>query len=378
MENKEKLRIAFVIDVFDGIKTGGVLSAKRFVDQMRKDHEVIIISSGEKNKDKHIVPGFYFPFVQNLMKKNQFVFARPKNDVIANALKDVDVVHIQFPFFLGFRARKIAKEMGIPVVSAHHVQPENILYNIGFKSKSITNLLYNLFVKGLFNKSDAVICPSPFAQGELKRYGLTVPSYVISNGILPQFKPEKFERNRDYQDKFLILTVGRHSKEKRHDLLIEAISNSRYEKSIQLVMAGKGPLQNKLKEQGEILTNKPKIDFVSDEELLQLYNTADLYIHPSEVELESMTVLEAIGCGLPAIISNSSTSASKQFALNDQFLFKQGDSQDLTKKIDYLIENREILFKAKADYLKRSREFSFANSVKKQIAIYQNVVNVMN
>ena len=31
-----RLRIAYVLDVFDGVKTGGVLSAQRFVEALRR------------------------------------------------------------------------------------------------------------------------------------------------------------------------------------------------------------------------------------------------------------------------------------------------------------------------------------------------------
>ena len=79
----------------------------------------------------------------------------------------------------------------------------------------------------------------------------------------------------------------------------------------------------KLIETGQKLSNKPIIKFVSEKDLIRYYNLADLYVHPSDVELESMSVLEAIGCGLPVLISDSKSSAAKQFALNEHFIFKK-------------------------------------------------------
>ncbi len=66
---------------------------------------------------------------------------------------------------------------------------------------------------------------------------------------------------------------------------------------------------------------------------------ADLYVHAATVEVECMTVLEAMGCGLPLLIADSPKSATKQFALDDRSLFPCNDAQKLSEKIDYWVEH---------------------------------------
>ena len=96
---------------------------------------------------------------------------------------------------------------------------------------------------------------------------------------------------------------------------------------------------------GEKLPVKPFIGYVSHEDKLMYLNSADLYLHSSVVELESLTCLEAIGCGLPCLIGNSPYSAATQFALDDRFIFKMDDADDLAEKIDYWYKNRnELVF----------------------------------
>jgi hypothetical protein len=53
-------------------------------------------------------------------------------------------------------------------------------------------------------------------------------------------------------------------------------------------------------------------------------DTADLFVHSSIVELESLSSLEAIGCGLTCLVSDSKYSAARQFALDERFLFTGG------------------------------------------------------
>ena len=97
-----------------------------------------------------------------------------------------------------------------------------------------------------------------------------------------------YEKDLKYKDKFMILVVGRLAREKRLHVLINAIENSKYKEKIQMVATGNGPLKEQLIEMGSKLPNPAEFLFVSQKDLIKLYNTADLYVHTSEVELEGM------------------------------------------------------------------------------------------
>lgn len=374
MKKKKPLKIAVVSDVYDDMRNGAAISLERFVSLLRKTHKVTVVSTGEAHPDKVVVPSFYAPFVKRVMQKMKFVFAWPDDKILEKAFSDVDLVHLQFPFYLGMKSVKVAKRMNVPLVSAFHVQPENICYNIGIRSERVVNLLYRLFIRKVYNRTEAVICPSPFAEGELKRRGLSVPSHVISNGVMPQFKPATVPRPVRFRGRFVILSVGRLAKDKRHDVLINAINKSKYRDKIQLVITGDGPIKEKLISMGKMLPLEPEFHFLPQKKLIELYNTADLYVHPSEVELESMSVLEAIACGLPALISDSGHSASKQFALNESFLFKCSDVADLTAKIDFWFENQKELRKSRKKYIVLADQYRITESMKKLESIYYSLV----
>ena len=65
------------------------------------------------------------------------------------------------------------------------------------------------------------------------------------------------------------------------------------------------------------------------------------YVHPSDVEIEAISCLEAISCGLVPIISDSPRSATNAFALSGHNLFRAGDARSLAGKIDFMIEHPE-------------------------------------
>ena len=66
-------------------------------------------------------------------------------------------------------------------------------------------------------------------------------------------------------------------------------------------------MREELEERGKGLTNPPVFRFLKTEELVHWYSAGSLCVHASEVEVECMSVLEAMACGLPCLIADSST-----------------------------------------------------------------------
>ena len=90
------------------------------------------------------------------------------------------------------------------------------------------------------------------------------------------------------------------------------------------------------------------------DELVEIINSCDLYVHPSVAEIEAISCLEAIACGLVPIISDSERSATKKFALTEKNLFNHNSPKDLANKIDYWIEHPE----EKAEYSEKYAGFT--------------------
>lgn len=366
------LHIVMVLDTFGDVRNGGVISTQRFTDMLRKDgHRVTIISTGEEAADQVTLKAFYPPFAKAVMQRMNFIFAWPDREKIRDAIRDVDVVHVQFPFYLGFVAAAAAKRLGKPLVSTFHVQAEQLLHNVGVKNKRLIQLIYRIFLRYLYNKADVVICPSRFAEEEIKRYGLKAPSVVISNGVTHEYRPLEFSRK--YPDKFVILNVGRNAAEKRQEWLIRAVANSRYKDNIQLIIAGNGPLRGHLIHLSEtLLGGTVDFEYLPPGEVIRLYNTSDLYVHCAEVEVECMTALEAMACGLPLLIANAPLSAAKQFALGDKHLFST--PEELTRRIEYWYEYPEALRQAKTEYLGFAEQYRIEASYEKLKTVYRTLV----
>lgn len=360
----DRLRIAFVADTMDGLG-GGIVSGARFVEALRARHHVKVVSTGASPEIDVRLRGFQLPV--RAMREMRFVFARPDRDVLRRAFADVDVVHVQHPFWLGLVAVDVARELGVPVVAAFHVQPENLLYNIGLRWRWLRDALYRLWVRRLYGRAELVIAPSRFAADKLREHGLTTPVRVVSNGANPRLRARRPRRDDDL---FTLLAVGRLARDKRQEVIVDAVRRSRHAARIRLVLAGAGPLEGTLRRRARALPRGAEIGWVSQDRLEELYAEADLFVHAGEVELEGMAVVDAVSVGLPALIADSPESAAPGLAAGADMLFAPGDAAGLAARIDALIEDRAQLARAGARALARAAELRFDRSVARLEEVY--------
>lgn len=358
-QTPRRLRIAYVSDAFGDNSTGAVQSSLRFVEGLRRHHDITLIATGEPAPGKIVVPAYHLPLFQRLIDSNGFALARPSRKLLREALRGHDVVYVHYSLLLGFVAISEARAAGIPVAMGYHFQPHNVWYNINIRSEWVNRLTYRLFIRGFYSRVDRVICPSPPARDELVRNGFRGEATVISNGLPDRFRPITCERPAEWGDRFVIMMVGRLSHEKRHDVVFEAIRRSRNRDRIQLVVTGTGPIQERIERAARAMSIPAQTGYIPQQTLIRYLNSADLLVHASEAELEGMAVLEAIGCGLPALIADAPASAARQFALDERFLFPAGDASALAKRIDHFIEHTGELDAARAPCRELSLQYSF-------------------
>lgn len=368
--------IVFVADIFNDLTNGTAMTAHRFVDALRaRGHEVRVLAIGEPSPENYFVEESQYGFATRIGHSQGFGFAKFNEETARRALEGADIAHFILPMPFEIQVLKIARELGVPCSAAFHLQPENAsnilhLEKIAGINRGIYKLLYQMFYKNFRH----IHCPSKFIAGELHRHGYKGKLYVISNGVDETFYPQEVEPCTD-STKFNILMTGRLSPEKRQSVLLDAVSRSKYEKDIQVYLAGNGPCKEKLLKKGASLTNPPIIQFYSQPDLIRLINSCDLYAHTAIVEIEAIACLEALSCGLVPVICDSKTSATTQFALDDRCLYPADDAEALARRIDYWIEHpaeKELL---SAKYAKFGDNFRVAESVKKAEFLFRETID---
>ena len=99
------------------------------------------------------------------------------------------------------------------------------------------------------------------------------------------------------------------------------------------------------------------LGYVSDQELVSLYQNCSLFIFPSLHEGFGLPVLEAISCGAPTIGSNI-TSIPEILGL-DEAMFDPYSVQSITKKIIQFITDKDFQDRLKYKLYERSKLFSW-------------------
>ncbi len=376
------MKIVIVIDSWNK-GNGCIVTTHRLVDELQlRGHQVSLVStSGEEarkfNGPFYEVPGFYLPGVKESMKNMEFLFAKGKKKTLKKAFKGADLVQIQFPYFIAKYAVRVANKMNIPVIGACHIQSQNMTGAMGKDNKVLDWFFNTWFNFELFKRVKAVHCPSVFAADLIKSKGSNSHFRVISNGIPKRFIPiENPVRPDFFEDKFVLMNVGRHALEKNQEIMIDAVLKSKYQDNIKLLICGKGETSDSLIHRGNELRVKPLVRYISEEEKHLFLNTADMYIHTSGIELESLSCLEAIGCGLPCLIEDSPLSATSQFAIDESFIFKT--IEELTAKIDYWYENRDSLPKVREQTLLGAEKYRIENSINAMEELYNDVIKTYN
>lgn len=374
------MKILLVIDQYDNSSNGTTVSARRYAQALKNEgNTVTILGAGQKEEGKIVLNKRWMPkFVNYFLNGNDMIFAKPDKKIIRKAFQGQDIIHFYMPFKLSRVGVKIAEEMQIPHTAAFHVQPENISYAIGLgKSKLINNFLYALFRK-FYNKFDHIHCPTQFIATRLKEHGYKAKMHVISNGVANEFHFMRIEKPEKMKNKIIITMVGRYAKEKRQDVLIEAVAKSKYSNYIQLVLAGKGLKNKKYVGLAKKCNIKPIMKFYTKSELKELLSYTDLYVHSADAEIEAISCLEAIAMGNVPIISDSEESATKQFALDQRSLFLHGDSQDLANKIDYWIEHQTELKEMRTEYSNLADKYRIENTVKEIEKMFEEEIDEYN
>jgi len=375
------LKIAIVLDPWDFPFNGTVVSTRRFVNALiAEGHEFVVLATEARETAADANPRvasfkrLSLPGLNHVMTLNKSPLGLPDRERIRELLAGCDLLHVQYPFFIGGAAIKIARELGIPVLSSFHVQPENILRNLGLRSDLLARMVSKIWMHFHYRHSVKVIAPSHFAGGLLRECGYQGPVEVISNGVpddmlyLPQRITEAGEVER-----YRILSVGRLSGEKRQDLILDALAHSEFSDRVQLTLVGTGPREARLRRQAEKMPYPVEFLKPNDEELIALYRNADLFVHAGESELEGMSVLEAMAHSLPVIVADSAVSAARDLASDPHSLFAFPDARDLRRRIDYFLANPgERLASAQQNY-QHARRMTHQRSTEQLLSVYRQL-----
>lgn len=159
--------------------------------------------------------------------------------------------------------------------------------------------------------------------------------------------------------RYLVLFVGRLIEGKGVREAIEAltiINQSR--EDISMAIVGSGPLQDYVREKSRTLA--PNLRFlgsIDDDDLRELYLSADLHIMPSWYEAFGVVCAEALGYGVPSIVTRTSGCSDLISEGENGYLVDPKNPQQLADTILLALSDPRKLSDMKKSALDTSREF---------------------
>ena len=359
-------------------------SCRRTVQYLRSAGEEVCILSAQGadgEQPDYALPDDVIPIFSGIIRKQGYAFAKRDDEVIRQAVRWADVVHLEEPFDLQIRTCTIAQEENKPLTATYHLHPENFYASVHLrKSRYLTSATMLVWMHTVFNRCRIVQCPTENVRQRLAKWHCKAELRVISNGMLPE-EPENVPSPIQKPDRtFLVVTTGRYSVEKDQMTLLKAMRFSKYADRIQLVLAGKGPTEQKLRKEADMLLQKgmiqhaPVFGFYSLPELQAIYRQADLYIHCAIIEVEGMSCMEAVQTGLVPIIAEGKLTATPQFARSRESLFRERDAKELAERIDYWLSDHDRRKREAARYSGMGSEYDIRRSVEQLQRMYNDAI----
>ena len=306
-----------------------------------------------------------------------------KKEIIKELIEQkesIDIVHFHLIWFYDKNIiAKALKNNNIPFVITTH----------GTYSKPHAYTGKRLLAKWLFelkylNMATECHILTPEEGTGLKKYGYEGRSFVAYNGFeedeMPTNLNNNFFQNQPFKNKIILSMVSVLRKDKNIDLIIKAISllNSDIRNQIAFVIIGpdyKGNAQKYLSLAKNLgvddsvfwigpLYNKDKYDAL---------NSSDGYIMASDSEGFSMSIIDAMACAKPMIL----TSGCNMKYISDEkfYIMCEPYSQDLARAIIEFVEMKEkrIGLGEKA-YAILKEKLYWTNIVKGLISEYKRII----
>ncbi|MBV5330742.1 MAG: glycosyltransferase [Chlorobium sp.] len=229
---------------------------------------------------------------------------------------------------------------------------------------------------------------SDFSRGEgIDALGVAEDRVVnISTATDSHFQPQTIDdaKASHLRQKFgikrsFVLYTGGADERKNLPRLIEAYAalpaylRIRY----QLVFAGKMTESSMVRFQHNARTAGLKIDellftgFVTDQELVQLYNLCELYVFPSWHEGFGLPALEAMACGTPVIGAN--TSSLPEVIGFEGALFDPFDVSAIATKMQQALEEETFRAQLREHGLQQAKLYSWDETAKRAIAAWESL-----
>lgn len=217
--------------------------------------------------------------------------------------EEFDVMHAHSHLYFSTNLAAIARYLGdTPLAITNH----------GLFSQTAPEWLFSGYLRTLgkwtLNSADIVFCYTENERERLRRWNVDTRTAVVNNGIdTERFVPYGPDHDSVTGDPALVF-VGRLVDGKRPQDTLEAFDSVLEDyPDATLTFCGTGPLRDELETQAQTLGIENAVRFLGHlpyDEMPSVYRAADALLLSSRAEGLPRTVLEAMACDTPVVVSD--------------------------------------------------------------------------
>lgn len=290
----------------NGVVTS-IESLKKALDRLGHDVRILTFSDSFNSKQEGDIyymgslgAGKFYPDA----RMNKLFYNRFYEDIMD---WKPDIVHSQTEFTMFIQAKKIAKDLDIPLLHTYHTVYEDYTHYFSL-NKKIGKELAKQFTKQIIKTTDGVVVPTNKIYNLLTEYNIHEDIYVAPTGINVQKLSEcdDFDIRSGYkipEDKHIVLFLGRIGKEKNITEILQYLENIDRD-DVVFIIAGAGPFLSELK---DICSNSKIRDrliftgMIDSSKVGNFYSKADVFVSASTSETQGLTFIESMACSTPII-----------------------------------------------------------------------------
>jgi len=305
------MRIGMMADVYkphvSGI-TNYIDLNKRYLE--KAGHEVYVFTFGDLDyvdDEPRVIRSPGLPLVDT-----GYYFSFRYSPAAKKLLQTMDIVHVHHPFLSGRLALRYCRPLRIPIVFTNHTRYDLYAQTyLPMMPEEISLGLIQAYLPPFCDAVDMVISPSAGMEKILRELGVTSPIEIIPNGVdLSRFYQATPLPRAEFgfsKDDLLLVYAGRVAPEKNLEFLLQAFAGvAQAIENVYLLIVGGGQKQKMIEMQdfAAQLGISERVRFtgmVPYEQLPAYLTMCDVFVTASVTEVHPLSVIEAMGAGLPVV-----------------------------------------------------------------------------
>lgn len=244
----------------------------------------------------------------------------------------------------------------------------------------IKQLGYKRIFRKAIEKSEKILVPSNYVkellvnEWKVNENKVSVTYEAVDEEILDLIqksnsKNQKILKKSNIESPYLFYIGNAHPHKNVEGLIKAFLTIKKNYPDLKLVLAGNNHyfwqrIKKEFHDENIVYTG-----YVSDEELVGLYENAEMFIMPSFEEGFGIPILEAMACGCP--VASSNKGSLSEVGGDACLYFDPSDPEDMAGKITQLLDDERLRDKLVEKGLKRCTEFSWQKLAKKTLEVYR-------